>query len=58
VTAGLEALKNRLASMRPEDIPAADAQTIAAEISAIRLQLKRLEADRTWIRAVPPRPPD
>ena len=46
VTAELEALKLRLISTRPEDMPEADADEIATLISAIRLQLKRLAADR------------
>jgi hypothetical protein len=35
-----------LVSLRPEDMSAFESAAIAAEISAIRLQLKRLEADR------------
>jgi hypothetical protein len=46
VTAELEALKQRLISMRPDDLPEVAAHAIAAEISAIRLQLKRIAADR------------
>jgi hypothetical protein len=46
VTAELEALKLRLISLRPDDLPEVEAHAIAAEISAIRLQLKRLAADR------------
>jgi hypothetical protein len=46
VAAELEALKLRLISMRPEDLPEAQAAEMAAQISAIRLQLKRLAADR------------
>ena len=42
----LEALKDALIHMTPDDIPAVDAAAVAQEISAIRLQLKRLEADR------------
>jgi hypothetical protein len=45
----LEALKLRLISMRPEDMPEAEAAAMAAQISAIRLQLKRLAADRAWV---------
>ncbi len=33
--------------MTPDDIGSVDAAAVAREISAIRLQLKRLEADRT-----------
>ena len=46
VTAELEALKLRLISTRPEDMPEVEADALAAQISAIRLQLKRLAADR------------
>jgi hypothetical protein len=42
----LEALKVALVGMTPDDIPPIDAAAVAREISAIRLQLKRLEADR------------
>jgi hypothetical protein len=44
--AELEALKTRLAFMAPEELPERDAARIAAEISAIRLQLKRLALER------------
>jgi hypothetical protein len=46
VTEELEALKQRLISLRPDDLPEVEAHAIAAEISAIRLQLKRIAADR------------
>jgi hypothetical protein len=46
VAAELEALKLRLISTRPEDMPEVDADAMATQISAIRLQLKRLAADR------------
>jgi hypothetical protein len=46
VTAELEALKLRLISLRPDDLPEVEAHAIATEISAIRLQLKRLAAER------------
>jgi hypothetical protein len=46
VTAELEALKQHLIALRPDDLPEREAGAIAAEISAIRLQLKRLAADR------------
>jgi hypothetical protein len=49
VTAELEALKLRLISLRPDDLPEIEAHAIAAEISAIRLQLKRLAADRAYV---------
>jgi hypothetical protein len=52
ITEELQTLKEQLVSMRPEDIPAPYAEAIAIEISAIRLQLKRLEADREWVKAV------
>jgi hypothetical protein len=42
----LEALKRRLALMAPEDLSERDAARIAVEISAIRLQLKRLALER------------
>ena len=42
----LEALKFALADMSAGDIAADDAGAIAAEISAIRLQLKRLAFER------------
>lgn len=44
--AELEALKLRLAVMAPEDLPQRDATLIGVEISAIRLQLKRLALER------------
>jgi hypothetical protein len=50
VTANLEALRLQLISTRPEDMPEAEAHAIASQISAIRLQLKRLAADREWAR--------
>jgi len=49
ITEELEALKRHLISMRPEDMSAADSAAMAAQISAIRLQLKRLEADRACV---------
>jgi hypothetical protein len=58
VTAELEALKLRLISLRPNDLPEVEAHAIATEISAIRLQLKRLAAERERVnetaRAVEP----
>ena len=42
----LEVLKLALIEMTPADIDQKDAAGVAQEISAIRLQLKRLEADR------------
>jgi hypothetical protein len=52
VTAELEALKLRLISMRPTDLPEVEAHAIAAEISAIRLQLQRIAADREYVNEV------
>lgn len=46
VTRDLEALKLRLARMDAEDIPESQASALGAEISAIRLHLKRLTHDR------------
>jgi hypothetical protein len=46
----LEALKWRLAAMdTPDDLPAAESAALAAEISAIRLHLKRLDLERAAI---------
>jgi hypothetical protein len=46
----LEALKWRLAAMdTPDDLPAAWSAALAAEISAIRLHLKRLDLERATI---------
>jgi hypothetical protein len=42
----LELLKLALIEMTPDDIDQVDAAGVAQEVSAIRLQLKRLEADR------------
>ena len=46
LTRDLEALKLVLIEMKPSDLDQVDAKAVAQEISAIRLQLKRLEADR------------
>lgn len=46
LTKDLEVLKLALIEMTPADIDQRDAAGVAQEISAIRLQLKRLEADR------------
>jgi hypothetical protein len=47
VIADLEALKWRLAAMdSPDELPADQAATLRAQISAIRLHLKRLDLDR------------
>jgi hypothetical protein len=46
----LEALKWRLAAMdTPDELPAAQSAALAAEISAIRLHLKRLDLERAAI---------
>lgn len=45
-TRDLEALKFRLAAMEAADLPETEAGALAAEISAIRLHLKRLALDR------------
>lgn len=47
ISRDLEALKLALIGMTPDDISAVDSEAVAREIGAIRLQLKRLEADRT-----------
>ena len=47
LTRDLEALKLALIEMKPSDLNQVDAKAVAQEISAIRLQLKRLEADRS-----------
>jgi hypothetical protein len=50
VVADLEALKWRLAAMdSPDELPAAQAAAMRAEISAIRLHLKRLDLDRQHV---------
>ena len=46
ISRDLEVLKLALIAMTPDDISALDSASVAREISAIRLQLKRLEADR------------
>ena len=46
----LEALKWRLAAMdHPDELPAAQSAALAAEISAIRLHLKRLDLERAAV---------
>jgi hypothetical protein len=49
ISLDLEALKVALIGMTPDDLAPVDAEAVAREISAIRLQLKRLEADRTAV---------
>ena len=46
LTRDLEALKESLIRMRPDELEAGRSEAIRREISAIRLQLKRLELDR------------
>jgi hypothetical protein len=46
ITKDLEVLKLALIEMTPDDLDQVVAAGVAQEISAIRLQLKRLEADR------------
>ena len=46
ISRDLEALKVALIAMTPDDISRFDSASVGREISAIRLQLKRLEADR------------
>lgn len=46
VTRELELLKQKLAAMHADDLPAAQARVLGEEIGAIRLQLKRLALDR------------
>jgi hypothetical protein len=48
ITAGLELLKRSLIEMRSDQIDADKSKAMASEISSIRLQLKRIEADRQW----------
>jgi len=47
ITKDLQALKLALIEIGPSDLDQVDAKAVAEEISAIRLQLKRLEADRS-----------
>jgi hypothetical protein len=42
----LEALKDRLIAMSAEDLTQAETEAMSCEISAIRLQLKRLAFDQ------------
>lgn len=46
LTRDLEQLKLSLIRMRPDDLEARQSEAIRQEISAIRLQLKRLELER------------
>lgn len=52
ITTGLEQLKMSLIAMKSDELDALQAKSMATEISAIRLQLKRLEADREWVKDV------
>ena len=50
VIADLEALKWRLAAMdSPDELPADQAAALGAQVSAIRLHLKRLDLERLRI---------
>lgn len=51
VARDLQALKARLADLHATDLPVTQAEAMATEISAIRLQLKRLAADREAVAA-------
>ena len=44
----LEELKAWLVGLTPDDLDRRESEQIGREISSIRLQLKRLEADRIW----------
>jgi len=46
LTQSLEALKLRLAGLEADAVTSEDAEAMAREISAIRLQLKRLRLDQ------------
>lgn len=50
VTRDLEQLKLLLFDMQADELPEAQAEALAREISAIRLHLKRLAADREQLR--------
>lgn len=49
ITHDLEELKLSLIRMRPDELEAAQSESIRREISGIRLQLKRLELERIAI---------
>ena len=51
ITQDLQVLKESLIAMGAADISAADRAAVAQEISAIRLQLKRLLADQKTLGA-------
>jgi hypothetical protein len=46
ITGDLEAIKRALIEMAATDLPPEKTQAMAAEISAIRLQLQRIAADQ------------
>ena len=46
ITRDLEVLKHALVEMTPDDLDEHESEGVAREISAIRLQLKRLAAER------------
>jgi hypothetical protein len=50
LTEGLERLKLALVAMRPDEYEAREFEATRRQISAIRLQLKRLEVDREAMR--------
>jgi hypothetical protein len=50
VAKDLEQLKLRLFDMRADELPTAQADALAREISAIRLHLKRLSLERERLR--------
>jgi hypothetical protein len=50
VAKDLEQLKLRLFDMRADELPTAQADALAREISAIRLHLKRLNLEREQLR--------
>ena len=49
ITSDLEVLKRALVEMTPDDLDENESEGVAREISAIRLQLKRLAAERRAI---------
>jgi hypothetical protein len=51
ITGDLEAIKRALIDMAATDLPPEKTQAMAAEISAIRLQLQRIAADQQAMRA-------
>ena len=51
ITLELEALKHRLAAMTGTEMSAEETKAMAVEISAIRLQLRRIALDQQGTRA-------